>query len=280
MEHVITKNQNVRILITGDYWHRDFQTLLHQLSCHVTMAPIETLIDSLGESDLTSTPPIDLVVVAISVRDQFDPETLEIIFQANTPTPVVCLLGSWCEGETRSGHPPAGIPRVYWHQWQGRFERFVEAMEDDEISPWSLPRTANDGDRIQAASHLLSGSLPETPSGRNQAKEVTAVSALTAQSYEMLSDAITCLGGTSQWIEMLAWEAKKIAEPSLIFIDADSWSIECEQRVRDLRAEFGQTPIAILLNYPPRRRARVAQELGHRTGCFKTISTLRFEDRA
>lgn len=251
MEPAIKSHQNVRILLTGDYWHRDFRPLLHQLSCYVTMAPIETLI---SESRTPTSSPfsseVDLVVVAISVRDQIDSATLETISQMHAPTPVVCLLGSWCEGETRSGHPAAGIPRVYWHQWQGRFERFVEAINSDTLSPWSLPRTANESDQIQAASNLIAKSTAETSSSKIQPQDSIAVSALTAHSYEMLADAIKSLGGTSQWIEMLAWEAKSVSPPSLICIDADSWSPECELRIRDLRAEFGRTPIAILLNFP------------------------------
>lgn len=251
MEPANTTHQNVRILLTGDYWHRDFRPLLHQLSCYVTMAPIEALISESKDSNSTSScSSVDLVVVAISVRDQIDSATLETISQINAPTPVVCLLGSWCEGETRSGHPPAGIPRVYWHQWQGRFERFVEAINGDKVSPWSLPRTANDSDQIQAASNLITGSAAETSSSKLQPQRIVAVSALTAQSYEMLADAIKSLGGSSQWIEMLAWEAKTITTPSLICIDADSWSPECEVRIRDLRGEFGRTPIAIFLNFP------------------------------
>lgn len=57
-------------------------------------------------------------------------------------TPQIALLGSWCEGETRTGKPWPGIPRIYWHQWRPRLERYL--FDSPGNAPWRQPRSASE----------------------------------------------------------------------------------------------------------------------------------------
>ncbi len=59
--------------------------------------------------------------------------------QAAAPLSRVCvLLGSWCEGETRSGRPWPGVARVYTHQLWARLrsEDWQRAAATGE-APWA-----------------------------------------------------------------------------------------------------------------------------------------------
>ena len=106
---------NQKILLTCDYWDKEFQEIVSSFDVPVTLIPIEK-VESISDSNF------DLIVIAQSQRDQFlsvDLEKLQAIFPL---TPIVGLLGSWCEGELRSGQPLPGVTRVYWHQWQGRYD--------------------------------------------------------------------------------------------------------------------------------------------------------------
>ncbi len=61
---------------------------------------------------------------------------------------VVGLLGSWCEGEMRSGEPwPAAI-RVYWHQWPDRCATELDRIQCGRPAAWSLPATATEEERL------------------------------------------------------------------------------------------------------------------------------------
>ncbi|MEL7500520.1 MAG: hypothetical protein AAFN77_23210 [Planctomycetota bacterium] len=249
-----------RVLLTGDYWHEDFRTILQEMSVAVTLQPIETLIaPETSEADVER-PSVDLVLIAVSRPDQFPPETIEKLCQAFAPTSVICLLGSWCEGELRSGSPPPGIPRVYWHQWGGRFQRFQNALANQGDCTWTLPRTANDADRILQETETLRDEIKNASAKSDRV--LIAVSALTAQSFEMVADAANCFDYLSEWIEYLSWEARRPENPSLICIDADSWSPECEKRVKALRDDYAGVPILLLLNYPRSEELAEARHYG------------------
>ena len=63
---------------------------------------------------------VDVIVVAQAYPGQFSGEALDRLSRLAPLARVVGLLGSWCEGEVRSGRPWPGAVRVYWHQWPAR----------------------------------------------------------------------------------------------------------------------------------------------------------------
>jgi hypothetical protein len=52
---------------------------------------------------------------------------------------IVGLLGSWCEGETRTGRPWPGVARVYWHQFPAWWRRQLELRAAGRCPEWALP---------------------------------------------------------------------------------------------------------------------------------------------
>ena len=130
-----------RVLLSGDYWHADFKDLIARISIPVTLMPLD-------KATTADTSRFSLIVVAQARPNQFDQSSLDAIVANNPQTPVVLLLGTWCEGERRSGQPVAGVHRVYWHQWKGRFDDFRQQMSERGISPWHAPLTNTDADRV------------------------------------------------------------------------------------------------------------------------------------
>ena len=140
------KTKPTKVLLTGDYWHSDFRAVLTSMDCVTTLVPTEKLSDEhLSDASL------DLMVLAASRRDQFPHEWVESIRGKVSPTPLVALLGTWCEGEQRSGESWPGVQRVYWHQWQSRFAYFVQQLRADQPCDWQLPATANLADSVKNA---------------------------------------------------------------------------------------------------------------------------------
>ncbi|MGI9495735.1 MAG: hypothetical protein ACR2NK_06780 [Mariniblastus sp.] len=223
-----------KILVTGDFWHTDFQKVVSKFDVPVTLVPfdkVETVVDQR----------YDLVVLAQSRRDQFLPAEVEELI-ANFPSvPVVGLLGSWCEGETRSGRPYPGVTRVYWHQWEGRYSQFVEQLEKTGITNWHAPRTSTPSDRIVAQRIRQDVSIGSGYIG---------VSAWTRAEYEMLDDAITSFGWRSRWVERSIWDAASSATVLVMCVVADSWTGELEKRIEWLNSEIPDVPFVLLLNYP------------------------------
>jgi hypothetical protein len=61
---------------------------------------------------------------------------------------IVALLGNWCEGETRTGHPWAAHDRIYWYDWPWRIRREIELLGRGICPIWGLPETATMDERL------------------------------------------------------------------------------------------------------------------------------------
>lgn len=221
-----------KIFVTGDYWHRDFRKFLSGFDA-VTLVPMDKILNLSHEA-------VDLVVVAQSRRDQYSLDSIEKIQSQFGATPVVAVLGSWCEGELRSGNPWPGVHRVYWHQWMGRFETFVEQLNQNGITNWHAPRTSSVADQIQLPRENASEPLIQC----------VGVSAWTQPSFEYLHDAIGQMGWRSRWVERSTWDAATNQVFNPICVDADSYTPDVDKRLDWLKSEFPTATFVMILNFP------------------------------
>ncbi len=233
-----------KILLTGDYWHRDFQNVLKGFDA-VTLVSIDKIATLADES-------FDLAIVAQSRPGQFPEEKIEFLQSRLGNTPLVAILGSWCEGELRTGTPWPGVIRVYWHQWEGRFRKFVEQLDSQGITDWHAERTFTPADRILRPSKA-----------RSRTKiEVVGVSSWTQTQFEMLRDAIQSFGWDSKWIERCTWDAHATQFCNPICVTADSFSAELENRVRWLHSEFPHARFVMVLGFPRTQDVENCSRLG------------------
>jgi hypothetical protein len=79
--------------------------------------------------DVTATLPPDLVLICQVHPHAVLQHTVEQLRRHLRDTPIAVLLGSWCEGETRTGRPWAGVERVYWYQFPSWWERFARTQQ-------------------------------------------------------------------------------------------------------------------------------------------------------
>jgi hypothetical protein len=93
----------------------------------------------------------DVIIIAEAYPGEFPHSAVDRLRRLAPLARVIALLGSWCEGEMRTGKPwPAAI-RVYWHQWPARSERELRSLLNGCNSTWRLPCTATDEDRLLVA---------------------------------------------------------------------------------------------------------------------------------
>lgn len=93
---------------------------------------------------------VDVIVVAQAYPGQFSGEALDRLGRQAPLARVVVLLGSWCEGEVRSGRPIPGAIRVYWHQWPARCAQELGRLRRGLCASWCLPPTAVEEERFLA----------------------------------------------------------------------------------------------------------------------------------
>lgn len=97
-------------------------------------------------------------VIAVGRPARYSADQIEVLHALAPMAPVISVVGPWCDGETRSGKPWPGVPRVAWHAWQSAFGQ-LWGDQPQRRSLW-LPRLATDLDRL-----IAQPPLPRCPNG-------------------------------------------------------------------------------------------------------------------
>jgi CheY-like chemotaxis protein len=92
----------------------------------------------------------DMIVVAQSFPGQYSHEAVDHLRRLAPLARVIGLMGSWCEGEMRTGLPWPGAVRTYWHQWTSRSNREFNRLLKGQCGAWTLPPTASEEERLLA----------------------------------------------------------------------------------------------------------------------------------
>ena len=89
----------------------------------------------------------DAVVIGQRRPGELSDRFLEGLRQAAPLTPIVCLLGSLCEGEMRSGAPWPGAIRCYAHRFVAQMGSQFAQLARFGSTKWAPPFTATEEDR-------------------------------------------------------------------------------------------------------------------------------------
>jgi CheY-like chemotaxis protein len=148
-----------RVLLVGDHAHQDFREAVAWLAQHTELTLAATVADGLaalrpaagedpeaagddaGSAARRQIP--DVMIVAQSRPGQISPQQIERLHAASPLSRLVTLVGTWCEGELRSGRPCTGVIRILWHQWQPRLVPFLQPGSAPVPDTWRMPRTAS-----------------------------------------------------------------------------------------------------------------------------------------
>jgi len=90
----------------------------------------------------------DVMVVAQAFPGQFSHQAIDRLRRLAPLARVLGLMGSWCEGEMRSGSPWPATVRTYWHQWPARCDRQFRRLAMGQSCSWALPLTATEEERL------------------------------------------------------------------------------------------------------------------------------------
>ena len=248
-----------RILVTGDYWHSDFKDLIGGCSISTTLVTVDKFLHLQDQDSTISSSPFateatfDLVVIAQSRQGQFDQSLIDAVNAFAGATPVVMMLGSWCEGEIRSDRPAEGVKRVFWHQWRGRFSVFLDQLENDGVTHWHGPATETDADCIEAA-NSSSGNLSHN-------HLTVGVSAWNVEAYDSISSAINSFGWKTRWVERSSLSSLAGAV-NAVCIDADSLDENLERRITWLKERVFDVPMVLTLNFPRKNEVSDLRNMG------------------
>lgn len=130
------------IAIIGDVNRREFREVLEtarETTETRAFRDLKSLSDWVGNS--TFLPRIDLGILLHSYPGEHREQEL-LRLQGNYPiTPFVSVLGSWCEGEMRTGKPLPVHSRFYWYEWASRGAKEFHNWTRGGFSSFHFPTT-------------------------------------------------------------------------------------------------------------------------------------------
>lgn len=223
-----------RVLLIGDFAGREFAPVAELLTaqCEISRAAdVDTAVRHLAATPLA----LEVAVLAWPLPGMY---TARQIFRLRKAAPLarqLAVLGSWCEGEARSGQPVAGMIRTMWHQWLPRWADEFRPRRGKRTPDWSLPETTTDDERLLA--------LPRRP--RQTSAGLIAIVSRNHDVADLYGDACRQQGFSTAWLTQ-ADDLVRVAQPAAVVWDAHP---RCIGEIEALRAQTS-SPILALLDFP------------------------------
>jgi hypothetical protein len=176
---------------------------------------------------------------------------------------IVALLGTWCEGETRTGRPWPGIKRLYWYEFPAWFRRQLSLRAAGRCPEWSQC----DFGLPAAAGKLLADFPPRRVNSlrisKNMSRGVIQLSATSRETADALSDVLGLAGFATVWHR--GGSAAALVRGAVAGV-WDGGQLD-ERESRDLaafchRLDRYHAPVIAILDFPRRDRAQRALECG------------------
>ncbi len=180
----------------------------------------------------------DVIVVVQSYPARFSHQEIDRLRRQAPLARVIGLMGSWCEGEARTGKPwPAAI-RIYWHQWPERSAAELGRLRRGECSAWGLPLTATEEERL-----LLEADGRGTPR-----QGLIAIYTPVGEMEEYLAAACHNRGYSTVWLRPPRF-AHVQGATAAVFDGSDCCGEELA-RLRQLSETLHPAPVVAMLAFP------------------------------
>lgn len=176
-----------QVLLIGDTSRDEFGGVVSWLAVRSRLQCMPSLQGALAVAGSIRAP--ELIVLAQSWPGQISTVAVEEAHRVWPLARLVTLLGSWCEGETRSGRPCPGVWRIFWYDFVRRLEHWLQNVGPRGGVCWNLPRLSGESERLWCE-------LNERP---NPQRGRVAIVAHSIPAYEALSEACTAVGHTTCW---------------------------------------------------------------------------------
>jgi DNA-binding NarL/FixJ family response regulator len=237
------------IMLVGDAGRtefRDARICLDRWGVVHGFSEIAAAAAALAEAEVVP----DVIVVAQAFPGQFSHQAIEQLRRLAPLARVGGLMGSWCEGEMRTGSPWPGVVRTYWHQWTARCNRELRRLARGQCCSWALPPTATEEERL----------LTNTAEPRPRQDGVVVICAWSHEAADWLSAACRRRGFATIW-QRTPTTARARGATAIIF-DGGSFDEVEYQQLQHLAATVRPTPVLALLAFPRLEDQRRALSAG------------------
>jgi hypothetical protein len=234
-----------------------------------TADTLQTLIAAIaaGASDgaaatIPSVPlPPELVLLAQARPGVSNQSQLETLRKLAPLTRVVIVAGTWCEGELRTGQPPAGVVRLYWYEFAPWWRAAVAEWKANQTPAWSEPL-----DDVRAGQQTAIVKLRERHDVIPTEAGVIAVDAVDFAVFETLATVLAPLGWRCEWQPRHRPELVRPTQPVAAIWDggqlSDGELTSLHEFVRRVHASNATAPVIVLLDFPRVEHLQAARAAG------------------
>lgn len=138
------------VLLIGDGDRPEFAEATAALRAECDLISAANAADALARCATDDRQP-GLIVLAQDRPGQFSAAAVDALRVRWPLARMQGLMGTWCEGEMRTGRPWPAVTRAYWHGWLAGWRRERERMRSGRLPSWALPVTAGDDERLLLA---------------------------------------------------------------------------------------------------------------------------------
>jgi hypothetical protein len=232
-------NNQPTVQLVGDVDHLDFRDAIELLRADTQVLA--------GHAVWPVSP--ELIVVAQSRPDVTSSAQFNSFHRGAPLAGIVTLLGSWCEGETRTGRPWPAAQRCYWYEFPAWWRRQLALRASGCCPDWA--RQTNFLPRVGVARH------PRTTNG------LIVLHTTRSENADALSDVLNLAGLATVW-QRTASNRPHVRGPVAGIWDGaqlnggeeTTLSSFCDQLAR------GGAPVLALLDFPRRDRVDRALQIG------------------
>ena len=253
------------IIVLGDVDRPEFADVLHSVREYPDCrAFVDLLALEAWRQAAPVLPVIDLILILQSYTGEHPPSVLNRVRQSYPITPVVSVLGSWCEGELRTGWPLVGTHRIHWNDWTSQGASELHALASGKFSVFGLPPTCKEEEVLLEQAKRKTRTTLSTER-RCWIFTCRSISRPDFEMGRMLQARMQSFGFTTSVVdwddqadwgsppELLLWEPGLVDEKSLAKIAAV---------LKELREKLPQTTILIQTPSPRIDEIRILCESG------------------
>jgi DNA-binding NarL/FixJ family response regulator len=247
-----TNRKSPLVWLIGDAAHLDFRSSFELLNATATVIQFKDAQEAWREPIGLDRHP-DVIIIAASRPGMIRARDVQQL-QCRLPlVGMVALLGSWCEGEARTGRPVPGVSRCYWYDFPNWWRRQLELFASGHCPDWALPATADDRDCAKTWPRQVS----------EPAAGLIVLQTTCWETGDVLADVLRASGYATVWgprgrqgasVRGAAagiWEGRQLDEPELCQLAEFS-----KQLAKDA------APVIALADFPRRDRCVAAMQAG------------------
>jgi hypothetical protein len=249
----------ISILLMGDVDRPEFAGTAALLGS-VGRVDVFSNVDQAAKALVAADVVPDVIVVAQAYPGRFSHGDIDRLRRSAPLARILGLLGSWCEGETRSGQPWPAVPRIYWHQSNARVKRQLKHLVQGKCPSWGLPVTATEEERL----------LRNTAEPLPRQDGLIALHARRSVADDWLSAACRTRGYSTVCMRPSNYTRVEGAKAAIFDgTDLNDKEIDCLRRFLDT---LGKTPVIVLADFPRIEDKRHAIAAGATTVLAKPLN--------